>query len=59
MSACVHKEEHVPLNLKEYEVWGEGELPFITNNVSELLIIARSCENMSRLSSQMDLTLLI
>lgn len=59
MSACVHKDEHVPLNLKEYKVWGEGELSFITNNVSDLLVIATSCENVSRLSSQMDLTLLI
>lgn len=49
-SAWVHKDEHVPLNLKEYKIWGERELLFITN--SELLIIARSCENMSRLSSQ-------
>lgn len=59
MSACVYKDEHVPLNLKEYKIQREGELPFITNNVSELLIVARSCENMPRLSCQMDLTLLI
>lgn len=38
-------------------VW--GELPLITDYVSELLTTASSCENMSRLSSQMDLTLLV
>lgn len=55
----MHIDEHMPLNLKEYGVLGEGGLPFVTNYVSELLIIGSSCENMSRLSSQMDLTLLI
>lgn len=59
MLACVYKDEQVPLNLKEYKIWGEGELLFITNNVSELLIVTRSCENVSRLSCQMDLTLFI